>query len=337
MNRALCAGILAAAIAAGSGCGGTWSNEDIVFLYALPKKEALRANVPGADQTASTQNGLQSRKDPLAVGDASRAYAETKLKAQELNSSLLTILEVVEYVRRQSPSQRGEDFRQWGPWADEKDRTQQIRLVIRRFLTAPVHYEWSIDVKRRTEPEDAWLQAIHGSYEPTDDVRRGSGTFSLDAARVREAGFMGATDDGQLQYLEVNYQTGGDPIAVELLLDAKRAHLEYEYEEHSDGSGRLSFDLSANWIPTGSALETLWVTSAWAASGAGRADYHVYGGNTPGGAVDKATALAAGEECWDESFRTAYYHEVFDSDGDGTPGTVHGLVTHCAVPDPDLQ
>lgn len=310
-----------------SGCGNL-SNEDIVFLHALPKKDALTARVPD-DATGSTSNGLRWRKDGVAVGEPSKAYAETKKSAEDMNAGLFRLLDLLEFVRTQAPSKRSKSSRMWGPWNDEKDRTKEVRVIIERFDGEAPHYEWSVDAKKKADGEDGWVQALTGSYLPADDVRRGVGTMAFHAKTVRDAGLSGADDDGKLVTLDVTYDTASDPLQIGMVVVAAGGRLDYGYEQSSDGSAKMFFKLARNWSEKTAALETLLVTSAWNTRNAGRADYFGYGGDLVASGGTETNPLNVGEACWDEAFNVVYQRNPFEA------GQNVGVESDCAVADPD--
>ena len=128
-------------VAAASGCG-TWSNDDLVFLYALPSKDKLQANVPG---TGTTQQGLGTRRDGLSLNGPSGTFERTKKAATEFNGGLLKLLGLVDTVRKLKPSHRTEDSRTWGPYSDASMGDREARLVItRREDASGLRFEWSL-------------------------------------------------------------------------------------------------------------------------------------------------------------------------------------------------
>lgn len=316
-----------------AGCGN-WSNADLVFLHALPSKQALEAKVPDAE--GSSQSGLSSRKDGLAVGQRSRLYEKTQGGADTFNNGLLNILNVVELVKQHPPSARTPNSRTWGPWDDKENPGRNVRLVItRKDEESGTRFEWTIDAQKHGEND--WLSVVSGYYLPSvdDDIRKGAGVVALDAARVRNAGFAGKNDDGKLQRLEARYATDGDPVRVELdlssmggsFLDPQPVTLHYESERAADGSGFIRFDLVADLMPSlADKSETLTVRSKWLSSGAGRADVKVSGG-------DLAGDLEGGAECWDEAFVTVYGEEKndFDIDENGQKNEFDGDPSRCAL------
>lgn len=297
--------------------GCNWSNEDLVFLNALPARERLEASVP-SNGTAS--QGLGQRRDGLTLQGPSTTYARTQKAADDLNGGLLKLLVLVEEVRKLSPSRRTKDSRTWGPYEDHHDKDREARLVITRATTdAGVEYRWSIDVKKKVDAE--WSSPISGTYlaNDSDDVTRGVGTVKLDAAGHRSRGFAGPGDDPTLQSMAVSYATDADPVMVDVDFEFRREdffgfveewQLHYKSTEFAEGSGSLQFDIVGDVHKVTEAKERLTYLSRWGKDGAGRADITAIEGDFG------TTPIRAGAECWDAQFRTVFGFEATDVDID---------------------
>ena len=88
-----------------AGCGGNWSNSDLAFGNALPRREDLRAKLP-AGSTAQPLEGVATRRDGLMVGDPSGTFAATRKAVGDYNALLDLILGVVDQVRQAAPTSR---------------------------------------------------------------------------------------------------------------------------------------------------------------------------------------------------------------------------------------
>ncbi len=316
--------LLALALVGGSGCG-TWSNADIQFLYALPSRDQLKVVVPS--QVAESEQGLGTRRDGLALNEPSTVHAWTRNAADSMNNSIFSLLEILERAKQLNPSTRADDYREWGPFRDKVGVIErEVRLVIQRYQAPAEHFEWRIEVRRLRDSE--WLEAISGTYQPTEDLRHGVGEFSLQSERVRRANLAGPGDDPNLRQLVVRYATDADPLHIEVDLVAANGTLAYVYDEYSDHSGSMRFDVTADWLAMHeggtAAKETLKVTTRWVSTGAGRADLLVTGGDVGTAEVD------GGAECWDAAFNVVYGRENWDSDHDGTRELI-GDPAACAI------
>ena len=306
--------VLCAACAALAGCGG-YSNDDLEFLYALPSRAALQTSVP-ASSTARSGSELGVRRDGLAVGEPSKAYADTKSGSDGINELLYNVLDVLERVRTARPSERTENRRVWGPFADDRNRTRQLRVVIERrdLADGSVAYEWRWEVKQRDAGEDGWLAGASGTFSPTDDVRRGAGEFSWHAKAIRDGGFANTDDDREVESLQVFYETDRDPVRIDMTMRRTNGELSYGYERSADGSGAIRFELVADFYKPflGEDRETLTIHSRWTPEGTGRADLRISGGDL---GIDRRDAV----ECWDAAFLVVHARP-FDFSGEPTVG-----------------
>lgn len=303
-----------------------WSNDDLVFLSALPSKEALTARVPAL---AREQGGLGERKDGLSVGAASPLYAKTVKAAENFNAVLFGMLDLLDSARKLSPTRREKDKRTWGPYDDQKNPGRQVRLIVERTagIDGDAAFHWRLQARLKTQKasEDAWVSLVEGAYVPSAEIRRGAGTMTHDAVAVRDAGFASPQANPNLRTLEVTYATDADPVEIAMHFTFEDATLDSEWRERADGSGRLRFDVRADLVQGSAGAETLRFDSAWSESGAGRTDATALAGG------DLASQLDLGEECWDAAFTTVYFLEHFDLDDNGIVEGSGGDPNACAV------
>ena len=316
MNKAIA--FCAALAVAFGGWGCNLSNEDLEFLYALPSRETLQARAPG-DGTGTSKGALGQRRDALAVGDDSEGRKHTVGAAQSFNALVFGVLDVVEKVRRLRPSERTEDRRVWGPFDDDHDKDKQVRLIIARSIESDgtLSYEWRVEFRRKSTGGD-WTAGVEGFFAATKDVRRGSGSFSFDALRLRDAGLQGPDDDPNLHKLEFDYVTDEEPVEIGVRLFAAEGMGTSAASYASDGSGAVRTLITANVGGT-PAQEQLYIDSRWVADGAGRANMEITGGDL---GQSRVTAI----ECWDAQGKVVYARpwELFKPDV--------GNVNDCAVP-----
>jgi hypothetical protein len=127
---------------------------------------------------------------------------------------------------------------------------------------------------------------------------------------ARVAGYPVA-DFGDLAKLDLNYDTSGYPITVEMTIanvaTADSPGATYGYTESADGSGALVFDWSTKAVPGAPGVTDIAFTSRWLGSGAGRADAYLPTGN-----------VAVGTDCWGPDTVADY---VWRWDGQGNTGS----------------
>lgn len=286
---------------------GNWSNKDVEFLNALPKKGDLSAATP--DSSSSQASPLGSRKDGLSVNTPSELYRSTHDTAQAFNAWIDALLTVIEKIASYPPSKREEDRRVWGPYDDPKNPGLQTRMVMER--PTPAQFTYHLDFRWKTGPmadEDGWSRALDGDFLASAGIRKGQGGLTLWAAEARAKG-LPTPDFATLQKLDIDYATDADPVFVSLVVDATPAlptdpsHVAYQSRRFDDGRGRIDFTLKADFTGAGGKpdgqSETLGIKSAWVPSGEGRVEAKVLEG-----------AFFVGlshQECWDSSFLTQWY------------------------------
>ncbi len=288
-----------------SACG-TWSNEDLEYLYAIPRKEALRS------QLGSTGNTTQQ---PLSVGDPSQTYDKTKGESDQFNTFIDGILTALDFIRSIPPTTRKSDSRIWGPYPDEQNQGFDVRVVISR--SDKMNYTWSIDMKKRGTED--YFTIGGGDFKATQTLRKGRGHMFFDAAtaNARLMKEMKASDPARV---DIGYSTDTDPIIVEMdLAFDGGVTLGYAYNGNSDKSAVLQY-VATN--PADTNIRKASYVAGWTSNTAGRADFVVLEGAYVGG---------TGTECWDEG-HTVVYAQGYD----GGARVEIGDKTKCAEP-PELK
>lgn len=300
-----------------AGCGGNYSNDDLAFLNALPHREDLQSKLP---ETGSSQNGLQTRQDELAVGDSSNIYRFTKDASLKFNMGLEFFVGIVDAVRKYPPTTRKEDERVWGPYKDDQHPAWNVRMVMHREED---QFAWTIEFRQRTAADsDPWLKGIEGKFLATGGARKGKGELHLYAHDVRAAGLAGPDDDGKIAQLDATYVTDELPKTVDMQFTGETTSewksLDYSYREFEPGVATMTF------VAGGPNNGTLDIRSGWLKSGEGRANV-VYTG-TNGSSLQ-------GFECWSSAYNVTAFNEpwkAFEPLGSGP--TSGGNEADCVAP-----
>ena len=303
--------LLILSVAVLAGCGGNWSNTDLAFANALPRRDDLRSKVP----TSTTQplEGVSTRRDGLMVGDPSNAVAATRKAASDYNKLLDYILGVVDQVRLAPPTSRSNDSRTWGPFSDSNNPGREVQVVITKV--DDVNFDWHI----QSRPNNGeFLEVLTGNFKATDTARRGQGAFVVHVKDFRD---VIKVDDtvAQLDEVRVGYVTDMFPQRVEMLFTVKPgstlgiSSLGYTARRQQDGSGAMRF----LYALTGNAdVSEVEFNSAWKATGEGKAT----------GVVTKGTYTGATvTECWGKNFTVVHYAESWP--GGMTSGPASDCVT----------
>jgi hypothetical protein len=283
VTRAACA---AAALALAA-CG-TWSNEDIAFVEALPTAQALRLALPARSA------------QPLCAGlGESQVWLGAKRTGDGLNAGVEAMIALVDAVKSFPPTERREDERVWGPFDDGKHPGREIRVTMSRHGSGAVaSYAYAFEARPKG---GAFQTVIDGSFTGAS-ARSGSGSFALRFPVLRALGMNDAPTDPTGD-VKVVYDRTGDPrtIVLELSQDGFGVTaFDYGYAAYAAGQGRFSFAL------TDAQARTLLIDADFTPSGSGHARVTVVGAN--GGRL-------AYDQCWDEASCITFVRDPFGISG----------------------
>ncbi|MEO0811451.1 MAG: hypothetical protein AAFY60_01215, partial [Myxococcota bacterium] len=213
------------------GCGEI-TNEDLVFLAAVPTSEELAIVVDEQMAAASAQT-LQL-KSAQELGEPSGTYLNLSSLATELNSHVDFILDFVDDLGRGvAPTLREDDRRVWGPF--HENGGPAIRLEIaREFRDEVPVYTYCLHVARPgetngdpqcspdravTDNSNGWRAYLYGAFTPLNVIqwaRTGQGVFTLDfeAARAVDA-LENPGDEGRFS-VEYDFAEGGEAKDLEV-------------------------------------------------------------------------------------------------------------------------
>ncbi len=291
-------------------CGGNWSDEDLLFSSALPRREALRASLPSGgavvalEDTATHPGGLQTN-------EPSYAWAQTKRAASTLNTMLDSLLIFVDQVRVNAPSNRTVDSRTWGPFSDANNLGHEVQLVISRH--GEKSFEWRIESR---PAKGEFVRVLAGTYLFTEIVSQGSGTITVFVKDFREVLTVDALLK-ELEHIEMNYVVSQTSSEIDVSLmpqTASASVLGYHLKQYTDGSGQLRFSVTA----TGPEVQLLELDSSWKATGEGKSMGQVRAGTFADSTVT---------ECWGADFGVVHYAESWPA------GVTSGLASDCVTID----
>jgi len=275
--------LAALALAALAGCG-TWSNDDIAFVEALPTSQALRLQLP-----ASAGQALATPGPACGAAGASEVWAQTKPTSDALNATVDQLLAFVDLVKSSPPSTRGPDSRSWGPWADQKHAGMEVRVTMTRSRDAAGVPSYAYVFEERPHG-GAFLAVLEGSFRG-DSARAGSGAFVLHFANLRALGVDDHPATDPDADLTVQYDRTGDPrtLAVDVPPGPQSVGLvDFNYGFAGYQSGAGSFD----FVFVNDQAQRYEVATRFDATGAGLATVTV---------VLSATSRFSFQECWDSA------------------------------------
>ena len=264
-----------AALAALSACG-TWSNDDIAFVEALPTSQALKVALPPPAGQAL-----------CAAPGPSEVWGWARPAGEGLNALVDLVLGFVDYVKSVTPTRRAADARTWGPFADAKHPGKEVRVTMTRTRDvdgAPI-YAYAFEAR---PPGEAYQTVLDGTFRG-DSARKGRGAFALHFATLRALAMDDHPDTDPTGDLTVEYDKTGDPRTVDLDVQTQAASLvafDYGYAGYANGNGFFHYAF------TNAQQQRYVVDAHFDAAGEGRADVAV---------VLSPTLTLGYSQCWDRA------------------------------------
>jgi hypothetical protein len=313
MRSRICGAVAVTVLLAASGCGGDYSNADVEFAAAIPRRSDVTVRMPlqsGLQASGLREEGVTS----FAVGDPSQAAADARSTANGLDGMVGFFIQLLEATLRVDPTTRTPELRIWGPFPNQDAPDWELQLLITRQPVKldpaepgdPVEgFGWAIRYKRRSAQE--WLEPalLQGFYEP-GEIRHGRGLVVFHAAEFRASGMATAqnlSDLGQLAGAVLGYDTRtGQPHTIRVVAaDDAGQQVAIDYQELDTSSGQLVFDLRSNDFRA----RHVQAAARWTPDYQGRSDMAVLEG------------LATGQravECWDAQQRVVFVSNPWEGD-----------------------
>ncbi len=296
---------LALALVALTACGGDLSNavfiEDAAFRAALPQLSVSLA-WPGGEVTV---------EEPTA-GAELLSLPPTQDALGELAGALDLLQVTVSPALSLSPSERGEDYRVWGPYPFDEAPGSFIRLEMSRTRDRALY---SVALQAAATSLGPWTEFSVGlwSEEPLEDELIGElgwdwGAFGAATGTPAEGHFTLAwSEDGDHLRLSLAEIGGIEEATMSVRL--------------AEGGGQLTTEARVDLDDAGGLPESLTLRSAWDAAGAGRGALRVSGG-------DLGLVSNTAEHCWAADGALLWF-----SDEEGW-GTSAGAEQACSLPPP---
>ncbi|MEJ7602508.1 MAG: hypothetical protein WKG01_31740 [Kofleriaceae bacterium] len=274
---------------------------------AIPQPEQIAINLPA------------NANDALALGQLADYYVATRGVTLTFNAGSAWVLGLIHAIVQYPVTSVDGNVYTWGPWSGALDpATYKLDVTDVGDGT----YDYVLSGRSKTQPTAQFEVIIDGFADPRDGELQGNGQFTIDfdaGKRVNPfdpgdaRGIVGVTYDLGARHLDLDIRTTND--AGQPVIAA------YAYDEAADGSGDMVFDVEGDAGGT-PADEQITLRSRWLATGAGRADARLTGGDVGPGAT--------ASECWDTSFRRVFYTDSVDFE------PTEGDVGSCAFADQDL-
>jgi hypothetical protein len=304
------------AVSALSGC--TLEKKDDgadAFREAVPQQQSVALSGPDPSSASSTAAAGPSRRTLSTAPTSSYAkwYGFTREMRQGVNQVTASVLGGVWAILHVPPSTISQDAASWGPYTDE---LEPVTYRFRITRIAPDEYDYALDGRPKASTDDSEFRAVltgHG-YGRTHALH-GKGEFRIDLEVAKALDpFAHEHDSGSVQ---VNYDLPRDfldnpsflPRTITATVDpAGEAEYTVESRAKVDHTGSIHVDAHVD-IADGkdTKLEDVVIDSRWNATGAGRADIDLAGGDLP-----SSSPLVDAVECWGSDFLQSYYTDSVD-------------------------
>jgi len=279
-----------------------------------PPADIARA-IPTADQVAIKLPG-QAR----TVGDLASFYVVTRGVTRTLNGGSAWVLVLIHSIVQYPVTSINGNVYTWGPWSDSL-APAEYKLDV--TANADGTYDYVLSGRNKTEAGSTFEAVIDGHADPRPGALQGNGEFLLDFDASKR---VNPVDTGDARgQVDVHYDLAArhlDLMAMGTDANGTPTALDYAYDETADGGGNMTFVADAN-IGGTTATEQLTIRSRWLATGDGRSDARIAGG-------DLGTTEAIASECWNDLFRRTFYTDSVDFQ------PTEGDAATCAFADVDL-
>ncbi len=295
------------------GCNDAQSNDADTFRDGLPSKEMTQVQAPKAKGQGLTAAGPSAQ---YGQGQKAEYYQATVDATVAVNGGTLWVLNLIEQIAKYPPTTLEENKAVWGPSTEALSPTTW-RLTVTK--SGEASFSWVLEGKAKAEEDGAFRAVLSGTQQVAVDADGervkgyGSGELFIDW----DAAHTLPDADDHVGTVEIRYARPS--ASAEATVDAdfhqvrdendssKRVDGTYHYKASATAGGEFEFatyhDID-NGDPLRAKLEKLSIKSRWAATGAGRADIQVTGGDLAG----EATL----NECWDTSFLSTYFRVSLD-------------------------
>lgn len=294
--------ILITALVLGTAACGT--GQDAAFRNAVPSEQSVTVNTPDSGSA-----------NALTLGQTSDFYKMTYAVSRDVNSGVRDLVRLIKSIVAKPATTRKTDERIWGPGAADALSPVLYRLVVDREATGKYSYSLQYRPRGSADTDSNYTSIITGDSDVTSGKNDGLGDMSVsidDWAQVQPNGCGTGT-------LDIHYDTTTDPETLTVQFNnfspcaggstADGRPLQaatYYYARHPDGSGDFQFTAlgdAQNGAYTPVVDETFAMRSRWTATGAGRSDVTISGGDLM---QQNGISQVSASECWDGSFSLVY-------------------------------
>jgi hypothetical protein len=300
------------------------------FQEALPEQGSMNLDGPdGAHADSTTAAGMRGTLADGASTAPAYWYTFTRGVRDGVNAVTAAVLVSVWVVVHGEPSELDEDHAVFGPYEGDALDPARYRLTVLRIEDH--HFRYLLEGQQKSG--GGYLSVLDGDGYSRASEQHGDGKFVLNLTNAKLLDpSRHANDSGSVTIVhDLPPDVGAVPDALPRTITAtvtpeSEASLSITSLARLDHTGEIDVTAHADIDPShATALEDVKVTSRWQATGAGRADIDISGGDLPQAGFDEVTAV----ECWGSDFSSVYY-----TDSAGLKPTA-GSVSECVYAAPE--
>ena len=262
--------------------------QDDEISRALPTSDQVKIKLP---ETAA-------RIDDPALGQLATYYVVTRDVTRTFNGGSAAVLILLHAIVEQPVTSVSGNVYTWGPGSGNALDPAIYKLDVTANHDGT--FDYTLSGHAKSDATGHFIAIVDGHADPRPGQLKGNGDFLLDFDAARTVNPVdNANDKGQVS---VHYDLAARHLDLDInSTDANGAPVsaQYAYDEGADGSGNMTFNVIANVGGT-AANEDATIRSRWLATGAGRGDARLAGG-------DLGSAQAIASECWNQTFQRVYY------------------------------
>ncbi|HEY1547118.1 MAG TPA: hypothetical protein VGG28_04835 [Kofleriaceae bacterium] len=288
--------LASAVMSLAGGCIAKDGPDNGAIDQAIPTSDQVQIKLPAANRV---------------VGQLAQYYVVTHDATTAFNGGAAWVLVLIHSIVQLPVSSVSGNVYTWGPGSQPLDPAN-YRLDVTANTDGTFDYVLSGQNKSVTSAP--WLAIVTGHADPGATEGTGNGTFTLNFdASAQVDPIDNASNKGQIAATyDLDAKTLGLHIST---TDANNSPVvaDYAYAQNPDDSGDMTFSADED-VGGGPALENLTVRSRWLATGAGRSDVRLEGG-------DLGATEAIASQCWNTNFLEVYYTDnvnFLPTDGDPT-------------------
>ncbi|HTQ05436.1 MAG TPA: hypothetical protein VMI54_16345 [Polyangiaceae bacterium] len=278
------------------------------FQEALPEQGSV--NVDGPDSMQADMSTAAGTRGTLADGATSTPaywYSFTRDVRDGVNAVTAVVLVSVWVVVHTDPSELDADHAVFGPYDGDSLDPARYRLTVTRI--GDHHFRYVLAGQEKSGGD--YLNVLDGDGYSLASGLHGQGQFvlNLDNAKTLDPS-RHENDSGTVTIVhDLPANVGQVPDALPRTITATvspagQASLDITSFAHVDHTGEIDLTAHTDIDPSHTtALEDVTLVSRWQATGAGRADIGISGGDLPAAGLDAVNAV----ECWGPDFSSVYY------------------------------